>query len=133
MMEQIHYRLKKIIISYSIDMQRNRRTEKADTERNIGKLKEELKSVTMGENERLDKLDKLSGHETTLEKMEEHQAKGTSIRSRQEWDINAEGPGKILLKCEDRYGQQKYMSSIVKKNERGEVTEKITGQQKRTG
>ena len=129
LMEQIHYRLKKIIISYSIDIQRNRRKEKADTEQNIARLREELKSVTLGENQRLDKQDKLSGHETTLEKMEEHLAKGTSIRSRQEWDINAEGPGKILLKCEDRYGQQKYMSSITKKNERGEVTEKITGQQ----
>ena len=65
-----------------------------------------------------------------LEKIEEHQAKGTSIRSRQEWDINAEGPGRILLKCEDRYGQQKYMSSVTKKNERGEIIEKITGQKK---
>ena len=86
--------------------------------------------VTIGENERLEKSDRLAGKETSLEKIEEHQAKGTSIRSRQEWDINAEGPGKILLKCENIYGQQKYMSSIVKKNERGEITEKITGQQK---
>ena len=69
-------------------------------------LKEELKVVTIGENERLEKLDRLSGKETSLEKMEEHQAKGTSIRSRQEWDINAEKPGKILLKCEDKYGQK---------------------------
>ena len=68
MMEQIHYRLKKIIISYSIDIQRNRRKEKVDTEQHIEKLKEELKSEIIGENERLDKLDKLSGHETTLEK-----------------------------------------------------------------
>ena len=73
-------------------------------------------AVTIGENERLEKLDRLAGKETSLEKIEEHQAKGTLIRSRQEWDINAEGPGKILLKCEDKYGQQKYMSSIVKKN-----------------
>ena len=68
--------------------------------------------------------------EITLEKLEEHLAKGTSIRSRQEWDINAEKPGKILLKCEDKYGQQKYMQSIVTKNERGEITKKITGQEK---
>ena len=63
-----------------------------------------------------------------MEKIEEHQAKGASIRSRQEWDINAKGPGKILLKYEDKYGQQKYMQSIIKKNERGEITTKITGQ-----
>ena len=43
---------------------------------------------------------------------------------RQEWDINAEGPGKILLKCEYKYGQQKYMQSIGTKNERGEITNK---------
>ena len=63
-----------------------------------------------------------------MEKIEEHQARGALIRSRQEWDINAEGPGKILLKCEDKYGQQKYMQSIIKKNKRGEITTKITGQ-----
>ena len=56
--------------------------------------------------------------------------KGTSIRSKQEWDINAEGPGKILLKCENKYGQQKYMHSVIKRNERGEITEKITDQAK---
>ena len=32
---------------------------------------------------------KLLEGEIILEKMEEHLAKGTSIRSRQEWDINA--------------------------------------------
>ena len=112
MMEQIHYRLKKWIISYSIAKQKERRVEKAAIELEILELREELKAVTIGENERLEKLDRLAGKETSLEKMEEHPAKGTSIRSRQEWDINAEGPGKILLKCEDKYGQQKYMSSI---------------------
>ena len=55
-------------------------------------------------------------------------SKGALIRSRQEWDINAEGPGKILLKCEDKYGPQKYMQSIIKNNKRGEITTKITGQ-----
>ena len=64
--------------------------------------------------------------ESTLEKMEEHLAKGTSVRSKQEWDINAEGPGRILLKCEEKYGQQKYMQSIITKNERGEITNTIT-------
>ena len=62
--------------------------------------------------------------------MEEHQARGASVRSRQEWDINAEGPGKILLKCEDKYGQQKYMQSIIKRNEQGEIITKITGQKR---
>ena len=94
------------------------------------KLGEELKSATLGENERLEKLNRLSESEKKLEKIEEHQAKGTSIRSRQEWDINAEKPGKILLKCEDKYGQQKYMQSIVTKNEQGEITKRVTGQDK---
>ena len=116
MMEQIHYRLKKIIVSYSISTQRERTKEKGEVEQEIVKLGEELKSATLGENERLEKLNRLSESEKKLEKIEEHQAKGTSIRSRQEWDINAEGPGRILLKCEDRYGQQKYMSSVTKKN-----------------
>ena len=62
--------------------------------------------------------------------MEEHLAKGTSVRARQELDINGEWPGKILLKCEVKYGQQKYMQSIVTKNKRGEVTNTITGQKK---
>ena len=62
--------------------------------------------------------------------MEEHLAKGTSVRSRQKWDINAENPGKILLKCEDKCGQQKYMQSIVTRNERGGITNKITGQER---
>ena len=124
MMEQIHYRLKKCIISYSIAKQRERRLEKAAIEQEILELREELKAITIGENELLEKLGRLSGKETALEKMEEHQAKGTSIRSRQEWNINAEGPGKILLNCEDKYGQQKYMSGIIKKNKKGEVTEK---------
>ena len=47
--------------------------------------------------------------------MEEHLAKGTSVRARQEWDITGEGPGKILLKCEGKYGQQKYMQYNYKK------------------
>ena len=115
-MEQIHYRLKERIINYSITKQRERKGDKAAIEQEIMELNEELKVVTIGENERLEKLNRLAGKETSLEKIEEHQAKGTSIRSRQEWDINAEGPGKILLKCENIYGQQKYMSSIVKKN-----------------
>ena len=83
MMEQIHYRLKKCIISYSIAKQRERRLEKAGIEQEILELREELKAVIIGENERLEKLGRLSGRETALEKIEEHQAKGTSIRSRQ--------------------------------------------------
>ena len=35
--------------------------------------------------------------------MEEHLAIGASVRSRQKCDVNAEGPGKILLNCEDKY------------------------------
>jgi hypothetical protein len=45
------------------------------------------------------------------------------VRARQEWNINGAGPGKILLKCEERLGQQKYMSCIIeKKNSQGEIT-----------
>ena len=40
-------------------------------------LREELKIVTIGEDKRLEKLDRLAGKETALEKIEEHQAKGT--------------------------------------------------------
>ena len=57
--------------------------------------------------------------------MEEHLAIGASVRSRQKCDVNAEGPGKILLNCEDKYGQQKYMQSLITKNEREEITNKI--------
>ena len=82
----------------------------------------------MEQKERLVKQNTLARKESALEKMEEHQAKGASVRSRQEWDINAEGPGKILLKCEDKYGQQKYIQSNIKRNEQGEIITKITGQ-----
>ena len=71
----------------------------------IRELKEELKQITIEEDKRLEKLNRLAGKENSLEKIEEHLAKEASIRSRQEWDINAEGPGKILLKCENKYGQ----------------------------
>ena len=60
--------------------------------------------------------------------MEEHLAKGTSVWSRQEWDINKEGPGKVFIKCEEKYGHQKYMQSIITKNKRGEIINTITGQ-----
>ena len=50
-----------------------------------------------------------------LEDIEEHFAKGTTVRARLKWDINGEGPCKILLKCEERLGQQKYMSCVIKK------------------
>ena len=32
-----------------------------------------------------------------------------------EWDINGEGPGKILLKYKERLGQQKFMICVIKK------------------
>ena len=58
----------------------------------------------MEQEECLEKQSRFARKETALEKIEEQQARGALIRSRQEWDINAEGPGKILLKCEDKYG-----------------------------
>ena len=48
--------------------------------------------------------------------IEEHLAQGTCIRARLPQDINGEGPGKILQKCEENLGQQKDMSSIIKRN-----------------
>ena len=128
MMEQIHYMLKDRIIKYSISIQKERKREKTEIETRIAELNEELKRETMEQEERLDKQNTLARKESVLENIEEHQVKGASVRSRQEWDINAEGLGKILLKCEDKYGQQKYMQSIVKKNERGEIITKIIGQ-----
>ena len=74
-MEQIHYRLKERIIKYSISKQKERKVEKAAIEQEIMELKEELKVVTIGENERLEKSDRFAGKETSLEKIEEHQAK----------------------------------------------------------
>ena len=65
---------------------------------------------------------------TQSEDIEKHLAQCASVRARQEWDINVEGPGKILLKCKEKLGQQKYMSSTNKRNEQGEIIETITGQ-----
>ena len=99
----------------------------------ITKLNESLNSETLNQDERREKQRKLLEKESALEKMEEHLAKGTSVWSRQEWDINGEGPGKILLKCEDKYGQQIYMQSIVTKNERGEKNKQSTRAKKISG
>ena len=74
----------------------------------IKNINEELNSGTLTQDEQRETQRKLVEKESALEKMEEHLAKGTSVRSRQEWDINGEGPGKILLKCEEKYGPQKY-------------------------
>ena len=60
--------------------------------------------------------------------MDEHLAKGTSVGSRQEWDMNSEGPGKILLKSEKKYCRQNNMKSIITKNERGEIINTVTSQ-----
>ena len=63
-----------------------------------------------------------------MEEIEDNLAQGASIRARQEWDANREEPGKILLKCEERLGQQKYMSRTIKRNGQGEIIETISGQ-----
>ena len=65
--------------------------------------------------------------------LDEYTDQGTTVRARQEWDINGEGPGKILLKCEERLGQHKYMSCIVEKNLEGEIISTIKGQQQVQG
>ena len=82
----------------------------------IKNINEELNSGTLTQDEQRETQRELEEKESALEKMEEYLAKGSSVQSRQEWDINAEGPGKTLLKCEDKYGQQKYMQSIITKN-----------------
>ena len=65
--------------------------------------------------------------------LEEYIDQGTTIRARQEQDMNGKGPGKILLKCEERLGQQKYMSSIVEKNLDGDIISTIKGQKEVEG
>ena len=65
-----------------------------------------------------------------MDNIEEHKAQCTCTRARLPWDLNSEDPGKILLKCEKNLGQQKYMGTIIKKNENGQITDKIEGQEK---
>ena len=113
LMEQIRYILKARTIKYSIAIQRQRTYDKKQTEIEIKDMNEELQSGTLNQDDRRKTQRKLVEKEAAFEKMEEHLAKGTSVRSRQEWDINGEGPGKILLKCEEKCGQQKYMQSII--------------------
>ena len=60
-----------------------------------------------------------------MEDIEEHLAQGACIRSRLPWDVNGEGPGKILLKCEEKLGHQKNMNSIIKRNGQGQIIETI--------
>ena len=119
LIEQIHYILKTKTIKYSIRKQQDRKKQKANTEAVITGLHEKLNSNTLNQEELNEAKKKLLEKEIKMEQLEEHLAKGTSIRSRQEWDINAEKTGKILLKCEDKYGQQKYMQSIVLKKTKG--------------
>ena len=83
-------------------IQKKRRDKKTETEMAITKLNKSLNSDTINQEERLEEKRKLIEIESILEKMEKHLAKGTSVRSRQEWDMNAEGQGKILLKCEEK-------------------------------
>ena len=92
LMEQIHFILKTKIIKYSIVKQKERKDLKKQTELGIEGLKERLNLNTLSQEERDEEKKKLVAREITLEKLEEHLAKGTSIRSRQEWDINAEKP-----------------------------------------
>ena len=54
-MEQIQYRLKAEIISYSIAKQRDRRREKTEIETAISNLNESLKTEALDQEERLEK------------------------------------------------------------------------------
>ena len=54
-MEQIHYRLKEMIISYSIAKQKNRRREKMEIETVITNLNESLNTEALDQEERLEK------------------------------------------------------------------------------
>jgi len=126
LMEQIHFALKAKIIKYSIRIQKDRTRNKKEAEKTIRELNEKLQEETITQLQRREVQEMLTNKEAALEKMEEHLAKGTSVRARQEWDINGEGPGKILLKCEEKYGQQKYMQSIIEKNDKGETIKNIT-------
>ena len=60
LIEQIHYRLKERIITYSKIKQEERKREKYRVESSIDVLKEELKQNALGENERLQKTNSLT-------------------------------------------------------------------------
>ena len=115
LMEQLHFMLKATTISFSIKEHRKRKVDLARKEQKADSLNNDLTNPTITAEEIENIREELQNLTTKLEEMEEHTAKGTSIRARLEWDINGEGPGKILLKFEERLGQQKYMSSIIKK------------------
>ena len=68
---------------------KRRRDAKKATELQIKLINEYLNSGTLTQDEQRETKRKLEEKELALEKIEDHLAKGTSVRSRQEWDINA--------------------------------------------
>ena len=127
-MDQVHFTLKAKTIGFSIKLQRKRNAEQTGIENWIKTLNINLQN----QNNTADNIEEIREElyhlNNELEDIEEHLAKGTTVRARLEWDINGEGLGKILLKCEERLGQKKYMSSVIKINNMGEITETIKSQ-----
>ena len=81
LMEQIHYILKIRIIRYSVAVQRQRKYDQKETEMQIKTLNDELQTGTHNHEEQRELIRNLTEKESKLEKMEEHQAKGNSVRA----------------------------------------------------
>ena len=71
-------------------MQRQRKYDQKETEEQIKTLNEELQAGNLNHEEQRELIRNLTEKESILEKMEEHLAKGTSVRARQELDMNGE-------------------------------------------
>ena len=81
LMEQIHFILKVRIIKYSVGEQRQRKYDQKETEMQIKALNEELQAGNHNNKEQRELIRNLTEKESKLEKMEEHQAKGNSVRA----------------------------------------------------
>ena len=114
-MEQQHFALKAKTIGFLIRLQRQRKAEQTGVENRIKILNQNALNPNNTPDQQDEIRDELFHLNNELEDIEEHLAKGTTIRSTLEWDMNGEGPGKILLKCEEILGKQKYMRSVIKK------------------
>ena len=82
-----------------------RKYDQKETEKQIKILNEELQAGNLNHEEQRELIRNLTEKKSILEKL-----KNTWRRvplSKQKWDINGEGTGKILLKCEETNVQQK--------------------------
>ena len=124
-MKQIHFILKVCIIRYFIAVQMPRKYDQKETEKQIKILNEELQAGNLNHEEQRELIRNLTEKKSILEKL-----KNTWRRvplSKQKWDINGEGTGKILLKCEETNVQQKYAKYSHRKTK--EEKQKILSQE----